>query len=220
MRPPLTTEALMAATVIPVVRTTRTDLAEQAIEWLQQVGFATFEITLTVPDALSLIRQLRHQPGVRVGAGTVLSVAQAEACLEAGAEFLVSPIAVDGLPPIAAAVSAPLLLGGLTPSEVHRAFALGASAVKVFPAGSVGGPGYIRALRSLFPDIPLVPTGGVDLDNLHAYLDAGAASVGIGSDLISDRRIREADPGAWMERARHYLEAAHRARPLRTQGST
>lgn len=211
---PLTTEALLAATVIPVIRTTRTDLAERAIEWLLQVGFTTFEITLTVPDALSMIHDLRHRPGLRVGAGTVLSVAQADACLAAGAEFLVSPIVVDGLPPIAASVAAPLLLSGLTPSEVHRAFALGASAVKVFPAGSVGGPGHIRALRSVFPDIPLVPTGGVDLENLHAYLDAGAASVGIGSDLISDNRIQGADPGAWMELARNYLEVARRARPL------
>lgn len=204
----------MAATVIPVVRTSRTDLAERAIEWLQQVGYDTFEITLTVPDALDLIRQLRTQPGMRVGAGTVLSVAQATACVAAGAEFLVSPIALDGLPRVAAAASVPLLLSGLTPSEVHRAYAIGASAVKVFPASSAGGPGHIRALHSVFPDIPLVPTGGVDLSNLQAYLDAGAASVGIGSDLISDGRLVGADPAAWMERARQYLEVARQLRPM------
>lgn len=218
MTPPLRTDQLLASVLIPVVRTSRTDLAERAIDLLRRSGTTTFEITLTIPHATDLIRELSAQPGITVGAGTVLSAAEATHCLEAGAQFLVSPIATDELPAVARAAGAPLLLSGLTPSEVHHAWRLGASAVKVFPAGSIGGPGHIRALRSVFPEIPLVPTGGVTLENLHDYLAAGADAIGVGSDLINDRSLLELSDEAWMARARAYQQAAAqvRAQPTRT----
>lgn len=218
MTPPLRTDQLLASILIPVVRTSRTDLAERAIDLLRRSGTTTFEITLTIPHATDLIRELSAQPGITVGAGTVLSAAEATRCLEAGAQFLVSPIAADELPAVARAAGAPLLLSGLTPSEVHHAWRLGASAVKVFPAGSIGGPGHIRALRSVFPEIPLVPTGGVTLENLHDYLAAGADAIGVGSDLINDRSLLELSDEAWMARASAYQQAAAqvRAQPTRT----
>lgn len=204
--------ALLASVVIPVIRTSDTELAERAVGWLRDAGFTTFEVTLTVPGALDLIRSLRKDDGFVVGAGTVLDPAQADACIEAGAQFIVSPILAEALLPVCAAARVPAVLSGLTPSEVHRAWTLGASAVKLFPAGSMGGPAFVRALRSVFDDVPLIPTGGVDLHNLADYLAAGADCVGIGSDLISDARVRDADPVAWIERARAYLAAgrAHR----------
>jgi 2-dehydro-3-deoxyphosphogluconate aldolase / (4S)-4-hydroxy-2-oxoglutarate aldolase len=204
---------LRGGVVVPVVRTTSTRLAERAVEWLRVAGFTTFEVTLTVPGALGLIAQLRREDGLVVGAGTVLDASQADACLEAGAQFIVSPVLAEALVPVCASARVPVVLSGLTPTEVHRAWKLGAAAVKVFPAGSMGGPSYVRTLRSVLDGVPLFPTGGVDLDNLGDYLAAGAACVGIGSDLISDDRVRGADPAAWIERARAYLAAGRAHRP-------
>jgi len=208
---------LRGSVVVPVIRTTSTDLAERAVEWLRVAGFTTFEVTLTVPGALALIAELRRDDGFVVGAGTVLDAAQADACLAAGAQFIVSPVLAEALVPVCASARVPVVLSGLTPSEVHRAWALGSAAVKVFPAGSMGGPSYVRALRSVLSDVPLFPTGGVDLDNLGDYLTAGADCVGIGSDLISDDRVRGADPDAWIERARAYLAAGRAHRPDATE---
>ena len=212
MTPPLRTDQLLASVLIPVVRTTRTDLAERAIELLKRAGYTTFEITLTIPHATRIISELRGEPGITVGAGTVTNIEEARRCLDAGAQFLVSPIAAAELPPIAQAAQVPLLLSGLTPTEVHHAWQLGANAVKLFPAGSIGGPSHLRALRSVFPHIPLVPTGGVNLDNLRDYLDAGADAIGVGSDLINDRSLTQLAEESWIARARAYREAAMQTR--------
>lgn len=207
--------ALRQATVVPVIRTSTTELATRAVAWLQRADFTTFEITLTVPGALELIRDLRSEPRFTVGAGTVLDAAEADACIDAGAQFIVTPVLATPLIPVCADADVPAILSGLTPTEVWTAYAAGAAAVKVFPAGSMGGPSHVRALRSVFPDVPLIPTGGVHLENLLAYLSAGAACVGIGSDLISDERIADADPEAWIERARAYARVGAQHAPLR-----
>ena len=190
--------------VVPVVRTTRTDLAVRAIGWLREAGFTVFEVTLTVPDALDVIRALRRDAGLVVGAGTVLTHADAEACLAAGAQFLVSPVCAETLVSACVEAHALAIVSGLTPTEVHRAWSAGAHAVKVFPAGSVGGAAHVRALRSVFPATPLVPTGGVLLETLDTYFEAGADAVGIGGDLVNDTRILEADAETWIDRARAY----------------
>lgn len=199
---------LRAAAVVPVVRTASTELAQRALAWLQTAGYTTFEVTLTVPGALELIRELRGDERFTVGAGTVLTADTARACIDAGAQFIVSPVMAADLVPVCADADVAAIISGLTPTEIAAAHAAGSAAVKVFPAGSMGGPGYVRALRSVLPDIPLIPTGGVHEGNLRDYLDAGAACVGIGSDLISDDRIAGADPEAWIARARAYLQLA------------
>jgi 2-dehydro-3-deoxyphosphogluconate aldolase / (4S)-4-hydroxy-2-oxoglutarate aldolase len=202
-------DALLASRVIPIIRTHSDALALRAVEWLREAGYTTFEVTLTVPGALDVIRDLRRDDGVVVGVGTVLTVAQAEASLDAGAQFLVSPILVEDALPLCAEAGVATIMSALTPNEVHRAWRLGSSAVKIFPASSMGGPAHVKALRSVFPSIPLVPTGGVNLDNLGAYLDAGAAAVGIGGDLISDVLLERSDAAEWIARARAYLDAGH-----------
>jgi 2-dehydro-3-deoxyphosphogluconate aldolase/(4S)-4-hydroxy-2-oxoglutarate aldolase len=201
-------DRLLANTLIPVVRTTQTELAERAIDLLKRAGYTTFEITLTIPAATRLIGELSAEAGITVGAGTVTNANEAQRCLDAGAQFLVSPIAASELPPIAQAARVPLLLSGLTPNEVHHAWQLGADAVKVFPASSIGGPAHLRALRSVFPQIPLVPTGGVTLDNLRDYLNAGARAIGVGSDLINDHSLLHATDENWIARASAYRKAA------------
>lgn len=196
---------LRTSGVVPVVRFRQRGAAERAIDTLLEVGFRTFEVTLTIPDAAAVIRRLAGTPGVLVGAGTVTSEAHAGACLEAGARFLVSPFAVPGLIELAAAARAASVVGALTPTEIHRASVAGADAVKVFPAHAVGGAAYLHAVRAVLPEVPLIPTGGVTLDNLSAYFDAGCSVVGVGNDLFAGP-----DPAA---RARRYLDAVagHRA---------
>jgi 2-dehydro-3-deoxyphosphogluconate aldolase / (4S)-4-hydroxy-2-oxoglutarate aldolase len=199
---------LIASAVIPVVRTSTDEFAARAVEWLEEAGYTTFEITLSVPGALDLIGTLRRREGFVVGAGTVLTAAEAEACLGAGAQFIVSPVLAEEVLRVCAEAGVPALIAGLTPDEVYRAWRLGASAVKVFPASSAGGPAHVKALRSVFPEIPLFPTGGVDQGNLNAYFDAGADCLGIGGDLVSDAILQRELAADWIARARAYLDVA------------
>lgn len=198
--------ALRAHGVVPVVRFDRTDDARAAVELLHHAGYRTFEITLTVPGAIELVAELSAREGWLLGLGTVLDPRDAERGLAAGARYVVSPVLVPELVPVCRAADAACLLGALTPGEVHRAWVHGADAVKVFPANSAGGPAHVRALRSVLPDVPLVPTGGVDHRNLTAYLDAGAAFVGVGSDLVSERALHAGDEAAILAHARGTLD--------------
>lgn len=181
---------LRQARVVPVIRTASTDHARQVVQWLHDAGLRIFEITLTVPDAPALIRDLAADPSLLVGAGTVPDARTAEACLSAGAAFLVAPWVDPALAAPARAANALLMLGAMTPTEVRAARAAGADVVKIFPASSLGGPAHIRALRSVLPDVPLCPTGGVEPADTQTYLQAGAAFVGIGGALVSDDRAK------------------------------
>ncbi len=194
-----------AARVVPVIRTKATQHAATAVDWLREAGLRIFEITMTVPDAPALIRDLAADPDLLVGAGTVPDRATAEACLEAGARFIVAPWVDAALAPPCQAAGAALMLGALTPNEVRAAQAAGADVVKIFPASSVGGPAHIRALRSVFPDVPFCPTGGVEPGNVAAYLTAGAAFVGIGGAMVDETRIAAGDRAAIQDAARQVL---------------
>jgi 2-dehydro-3-deoxyphosphogluconate aldolase/(4S)-4-hydroxy-2-oxoglutarate aldolase len=152
-------------------------------------GIGVLEITLDADDAYATITQLDGS-GLLVGAGTVMSVPQAVAAMEAGASFLVSPHTDEHVVTWAAENAVPVMAGALTPTEITRAWDLGSSAVKLFPA-SVGGPDLLRTLRGPFEHVGFVPTGGIDADNAADYLDAGAVAIGVGSWLTgsSDRRV-------------------------------
>ena len=195
-----------AARVVPVVRTHTAPHAATAVEWLREAGLRVFESTMTVPDAPALIRELAADANVIVGAGTVADRATAEACLSAGARFIVAPWVDPALAAPCRAAAAVLMLCALTPTEVRAAIAAGANAVKVFPASSAGGPPHIRALRSVFPDVAFCPTGGVEPGNVSAYLAAGAAFVGIGGALVDERLIAAGDRGAIQAAARQVQE--------------
>jgi 2-dehydro-3-deoxyphosphogluconate aldolase/(4S)-4-hydroxy-2-oxoglutarate aldolase len=196
---------LRAARVIPVVRTHSAAHAATAVAWLREEGISVFEITLTVPGAPELIRQLAADPDLLVGAGTVPDTAAACACLEAGARFLVAPWVAPEVAAAARAAGALAMLGALTPTEVRAALAAGAGVVKIFPAASAGGPAHVKALRAVFPDVHFCPTGGVDARNAPDYLAAGAAFVGIGGKLVDEAAIARGDRASIRAAAREAL---------------
>ena len=177
---------LTQARVIAIVRAADAAAAEAAGAVLLEAGFRFVEVALTTPDALGVIERLRPQapPGVRLGAGTVVTPADVADVVAAGGQFIVTPAVTDSVE-AAASRSLPSVVGALSPTEILSARARGADVVKLFPA-SVGGPRYVRAIRDPFPDIPLLAVGGVDLVAAKEYLRAGAVGVGVGGPLVGD----------------------------------
>ena len=173
--------------IIPIIRASSADVVVPVAEALLQAGLPVVEITLTVPNAIDAIGAVAKRFGgkVLVGAGTVTDAETAKRAVDAGAEFIVTPCLVPEVIEAAHRANVAVLPGALTPSEVFEAFRLGGDMVKVFPVQAVGGAAYLRALRGPFPDIPLVPTGGVTLENVAEMFKAGAAAVGVGTELIS-----------------------------------
>jgi 2-dehydro-3-deoxyphosphogluconate aldolase/(4S)-4-hydroxy-2-oxoglutarate aldolase len=198
-------DTLRAARVVPVVRTHQARHAATAVQWLHDAGLRVFEITMTIPDAPALIRELAGDPTLLIGAGTVPNCATAETCLSAGARFIVAPWIDATLAEPCRAANAMLMLGALTPTEVRAALSAGADVVKVFPASSVGGPAHIRALASVLPHVAFCPTGGVEPGNVAAYLAAGAAFVGMGGALVDEKRIAADDRAAIEAVARQVM---------------
>lgn len=178
--------------ICPVVRVPSEDLAFAAADALCDGGIPIAEITMTVPGALHVIEQLasaRHH--IVVGAGTVLESDTARRCIEAGARFIVTPGFDADTVRLANSQQLLIMAGALTPTEVITAWRAGADLVKVFPCANVGGPKYIAALRGPLPQIPLVPTGGVNLQTAADFIRAGSAALGIGGELVSvaERRL-------------------------------
>lgn len=208
------TEQLLALRVIPVLRLATRASAETAIDCLIEAGFKTVEITLTTPDALRLIGALRARADddFLVGAGTVLDLDKARECIDAGANYLVSPCLVPGLGKLASDGQVLALCGGFTPGEVLAAWREGASIVKVFPA-STGGPAHLGALHAVYPDIPLCPTGGVSTANMLDYFKSGAAVVGVGNNVIDQKALAAGDRGRVVEHALGFLEMAAQGHP-------
>jgi 2-dehydro-3-deoxyphosphogluconate aldolase/(4S)-4-hydroxy-2-oxoglutarate aldolase len=202
-------ERLIGMKVIPVLRFGSRQEAEAATDCLAEAGFGSVEITLTTPGAVDLIGALRarSEQSFLVGAGTVLDLEAAKCCIEAGADYLVSPCLVPGLAAFARAAGKGALVGGFTPGEVLAAWREGADIVKVFPAAT-GGPSHLAALRAVFPQIPLCPTGGVSQDNVREYFKAGAALVGVGNNVIDRRALAAGDRLRLIEYARRFLELA------------
>jgi 2-dehydro-3-deoxyphosphogluconate aldolase/(4S)-4-hydroxy-2-oxoglutarate aldolase len=194
--------------IVPVVRARSSEEALSAVEAIRAGGIPILEITLTVPGAVQVIADLTRRLGddVVVGAGTVLDADSARACIDAGARFIVSP-SLD-VPTIETCrrLGVPVFPGALTPTEVVTAWKAGADAVKVFPANAVGGAAYIKSLKAPLPQIELIPTGGVSLENAAVFIAAGAFAVGVGADLL------KGDPAAITEKARQYVAAVAAAR--------
>jgi 2-dehydro-3-deoxyphosphogluconate aldolase / (4S)-4-hydroxy-2-oxoglutarate aldolase len=180
-------EGLRRTKVLAILRTAATDLIPAIVETLVQAGICTVEIALSGPATVPAIRAVsrRNIPGLLLGAGTVLDADAAGAVLEAGAAYFVSPAVIPEVVRFATERELAVFPGAYTPTEVLTAIRLGATAVKLFPA-SAGGPGYLKALLDPLSSAQLVPTGGVTLDAIPAYLSAGATAVAIGSPLIRD----------------------------------
>ena len=172
--------------VVPVVRAASAAEARLAAQAVCDGGIPIVEITMTVPGAVEVIRELRKSApeSVLIGAGTVLDAEAARRCLDAGAQFLVSPGLNLATIEFAARSGILMLAGALTPTEVITAWNAGSDFVKVFPCGQVGGAKYIKALKGPLPQIPMVPTGGVNLNTAAEFIEAGAAALGIGGELV------------------------------------
>ena len=214
MTPEQVLERIGEVGIVPVVRASSREQALEAVEAIEAGGIPVVEITMTVPDALGTIREVARRIGQRVlvGAGTVTRAAAARECLEAGARFLVSPGLSLPVLELARALGALAIPGALTPTEVMTAREAGASVIKIFPCGSVGGAKYIKALSGPFPDLRFIPTGGVSPANVEEFFAAGAFAVGMGSDLIDARALREGRKHEVVETCRAASNAVGAAR--------
>ena len=204
--------------VVPVVRASSSREALIAAEAVCQGGIPIVEITMTVPGAVEVIRELIKSSGseVLIGAGTVLDPETACRCLDAGAQFLVSPGL--NLPTVEFAVREKVLImaGALTPTEVITAWNAGSDFVKIFPCGQVGGAKYIKALKGPLPQIPLVPTGGVNLNTAAEFIEAGAAALGIGGELVQADALKSGKSQIIVENARKFVEIVKQTRTRMT----
>jgi 2-dehydro-3-deoxyphosphogluconate aldolase / (4S)-4-hydroxy-2-oxoglutarate aldolase len=200
--------------VIPVVRANSAAEALLAAQAVCDGGIPIVEITMTVPGAVDVIRELRKSAAasVLIGAGTVLDVEAARRCVDAGAQFLVSPGL--NLPTVEFAVQngTLMLAGALTPTEIITAWNAGSDFVKVFPCGQVGGAKYIKSLKGPFPEIPFVPTGGVNLNTAAEFIEAGAAALGVGGELVQADALKSGKSDVIVENARKFAAIVKQAR--------
>jgi 2-dehydro-3-deoxyphosphogluconate aldolase/(4S)-4-hydroxy-2-oxoglutarate aldolase len=205
---------IMEVGVVPVIRVSSPRHAFAAAEAVHAGGISIVEITMTVPGALEIIRELSLKMGkdVLVGAGTVLNVAMARQCLDAGAQFLVSPGFVPRVIELALQQDTMVMAGALTPTEVIAAWDAGSDFVKVFPCSAVGGPKYIKALRGPLPQIPLVATGGINLSTAGDFIRAGATALGVSGELGSMAALESGDTTGITASARRYIAAVREAR--------
>ncbi len=200
--------------IVPVVRASSAAEALLAAAAVCEGGIPIVEITMTVPGAVEVIRELRKSAvsGSLIGAGTVLDVETARRCVDAGAEFLVSPGLNLPTVEFAAREGRLMLAGALTPTEVLTAWNAGSDFVKIFPCGQVGGAKYIKALKGPFPQISLVPTGGVNLNTAAEFIEAGAAALGIGGELVQGEALKSRRLEVIVENARRFLAIVKQAR--------
>jgi 2-dehydro-3-deoxyphosphogluconate aldolase/(4S)-4-hydroxy-2-oxoglutarate aldolase len=200
--------------IVPVIRAASVDEATRAVQAICAGGIPVVEITMTVPNAISVIREVAQQYGksVLVGAGTVTTATQAESCLRAGAEFLVSPGLSPAVLAVARAAEKLAIPGALTPTELMNAQEHGARIVKIFPCGNVGGAKYLRSLKAPFPNASLIPTGGVNAANAAEFIAAGAFALGVGADLVDSAALREGNLAKITSAAQELVQAVTSAR--------
>jgi len=207
-------QRLIQAGVIAVVRAPRRDLVVPLSEALIAGGVTAIEITTSTPDALNAIRDAVAALGARalVGVGTVLQNITCRGALDAGAEFVVSPVLRGSMVPLCHAADVPIMLGAFSPTECQLAYEAGADFVKLFPADSLG-PAFVQAVRAPLPHLRIVPTGGVDLRNAGDFLRAGCVALGLGSSLVSGDILREANWPELTRRAEAFMAAVRAVRP-------
>jgi 2-dehydro-3-deoxyphosphogluconate aldolase/(4S)-4-hydroxy-2-oxoglutarate aldolase len=200
--------------IVPVVRTPTAESALKSIEAIYAGGIRAAEVTMTVPGAIKVLEKLADTFGDKMvlGAGTVLDPETCRACMLAGAEFFVTPATRLATIEMARRYSKPICPGALTPTEVLTAWEAGADFVKVFPCDNVGGAKYIKALKGPFPQIEMIPTGGVSLTTAADFLKAGSAAVAVGGELVDAKTIKEGKYEVFTERAKQFLEVVRKAR--------
>jgi 2-dehydro-3-deoxyphosphogluconate aldolase/(4S)-4-hydroxy-2-oxoglutarate aldolase len=208
-----TAQILERVGLIPVLRAKNPKQAHAVVEAMMAGGVTTVEVTMTVPGAVELLRELkREHPKLLLGSGTVTTAKEAEETIAAGAEFVVSP---SLHPEVIAATKAAGKLsvpGALTPTEVITAERAGAEYVKIFPCSAMGGASYLRSLLAPFPHLKLIPTGGVTIKTAEDFLRAGARALGVGSDLVNLAAIDEGKPEIITDAAAAYLQVLSKVR--------
>lgn len=207
-------DRILEVGIVPVVRAKSAAQAIAASKAVCDGGIPIVEVTLTVPGAVEVIRKLAEEIGdeVLIGAGTVLDAASAQRCLEAGARFLVSPGFDLETVRFARSRDTVVMAGALTPTEVIAAWRAGSDMVKIFPCGTVGGPKYIKALKAPLPQVPMVPTGGVNLQTAAEFIQAGSAALGIGGELVSGALLDAGRTDEITQLARQYVNIVRDAR--------
>jgi 2-dehydro-3-deoxyphosphogluconate aldolase / (4S)-4-hydroxy-2-oxoglutarate aldolase len=193
--------------LIPVLRARNAGQAHAVVQAMLAGGVTVVEVTMTVPGAIDVLKELKHEYASRLllGSGTVTTAAEAEATIEAGAEFVVSPSLHPEVIAATRAANKLSIPGALTPTEVVTAWRAGADYVKIFPCSAMGGSGYLKALLAPFPFLKLIPTGGVTLETAESFMRAGARALGVGSDLVNLAAIDAGRPETISETARAYL---------------
>jgi 2-dehydro-3-deoxyphosphogluconate aldolase / (4S)-4-hydroxy-2-oxoglutarate aldolase len=199
--------------IIPVIRAISADEGRRAVDAILAGGISIVEITMTVPGAPAIVRDVVRDHGTKilVGAGTVISAKQAQMCLDAGVEFLVSPGISLPVMQEAARQHKLAIPGALTPTEVIAARDAGAQLIKLFPCGNLGGPKYLKSLRGPFPDVFFIPTGGVNLSNATDYIHAGAFALGVGGELVDLAALRNNHPEQITTMAKSLVSAVRAA---------
>jgi len=205
---------MMSEGLIPIIRVTSAQEAIDVADAIKEGGVNFIEITMNVQGAIDVIKELsqKYKDEIIMGAGTVLDPETGRAALLAGAQFIVSPTLNLDLIHLARRYSALVIPGTMTPTEILTAWNAGADMVKVFPAAQLGGPEYIRAIRGPLPQILLVPTGGVTLQNAGAFIKAGATALGVGGELVDKKAIKEKKLNIITENTRAFLKVIRDAR--------
>jgi 2-dehydro-3-deoxyphosphogluconate aldolase/(4S)-4-hydroxy-2-oxoglutarate aldolase len=200
--------ALEREGLIPVLRASSVEMAHALVDAMMAGGVNVVEVTMTVPNAVALLRDLKKKYGssLLLGSGTVTDAEQVEATIEAGAEFVVSPSLHFDVIARTKELGKVSIPGALTPTEVITAWRSGADFVKVFPCSAMGGSSYLKSLLAPFPDLKLIPTGGVTLQTAPDFLKAGARALGVGADLVNPKAIADGKPELITSTARSYLE--------------
>jgi 2-dehydro-3-deoxyphosphogluconate aldolase/(4S)-4-hydroxy-2-oxoglutarate aldolase len=202
--------------LIPVIRVSSAQEAIDVADAVKEGGVSFIEITMSVQGAIDVIKELskKYQDNIVLGAGTVLDPETGRAALLAGAQFIVSPTLNLELIQLAHRYSAIVIPGAMTPTEILTAWNAGADMVKVFPAAQLGGPEYLKALRGPLPQVLLVPTGGVNLQNAGAFIKAGASALGAGGELVDKKAMKEKKFHVITENTKAFLKAIKEARGI------
>ena len=212
--PETTQQTIERVGLIPVLRAKNAAQAHAIVKAMIAGGVPVVEVTMTVPGAVGILKELKREYGseLLLGSGTVTTAEEAEATIEAGAEFVVSPSFHPEVVAKTRALGKVSIPGALTPTEVITAWRAGADYVKVFPCSAVGGASYIKALLAPFPYLKLIPTGGVTLETAESFLRAGARALGVGSDLVNLAAVDAGTPETITATARAYLKVLAQVR--------
>jgi 2-dehydro-3-deoxyphosphogluconate aldolase/(4S)-4-hydroxy-2-oxoglutarate aldolase len=198
---------IMAEGLVAIMRVSRPELAMPLATALVAGGIRAVELTMSIPNALEAVRTIDRELGgeILLGVGTVIDDDTCRAAIDAGAKYIVSPVTRPSLVRVAHAMDRPVMLGAYTPTEAQTAHEAGSDFVKIFPADTLG-PGYIKSLLAPLPHLKIVPTGGVNLDTMEAFLAAGSAALGTGSALLKKEIIAGENWGELERLARRYAD--------------